>query len=194
MVKPELSRKRQRTRAALIEATSAIIAERGLAAVSLDEIAARAGVTKGAIYSNFRNKGELLWEAVEPRRLHLDPRITPGDPLAQARAVARAVMDAMPQAGREAAFHGELQSYIRTDPELRAHQAAQQKAQFDGIVALLETNFGDRLTMPARAVALAIQALAVGFTVQWERTPDEVTEQVVAAAYEALAIGATAPR
>ena len=65
MVKPPLSRKRQRTRAALVEAALAIIAERGIAAVTLDEIAARAGVTKGAIYSNYRSKGELLWEAVD---------------------------------------------------------------------------------------------------------------------------------
>jgi TetR/AcrR family acrAB operon transcriptional repressor len=194
MVKPKLSPKRQRTRAALIEATVAIIAERGLAAASLEEIAARAGVTKGSIYSNFRGKGELLWAAVDRRRLHLDPEITPGDPIAQARAVARAVMSQMPQAEREAAFYTELQSYIRTDPELRAEQAAQQKAQFDYMAHFLETGLGDRLTMAPRALGLAVQALALGFTTQWERTPDEVTDEVVAAAFEALTIGAMAPR
>jgi len=194
MVKPPLSRKRQRTRAALVEATLAIIAERGIAAVSLDEIAARAGVTKGAIYSNYRGKGELLWEAVDRRRPHLAPQITPGDPLAQARAVARAIMAALPDAEREAAFHSELQVYIRTDPELRARQAEQQKAQLDDIVRQLVEGFGDQLAMPPRALALAIQALILGFTTQWERTPDEVTEDVVAAAFEALALGAVTPR
>ena len=194
MVKPPLSRKRQRTRAALVEAALAIIAERGIAAVTLDEIAARAGVTKGAIYSNYRSKGELLWEAVDRRRPHLTPEATPGDPAAQARAVARAIMASLPEAEREAAFHSELQIYIRTDPELRAQQAEQQKAQLDDISRQLATDFGDQLTMPPRTVALAIQALILGFTAQWERTPDEVTEEVVAAALEALAIGATAPR
>lgn len=194
MVKPPLSRKRQRTRAALVEAALAIIAERGIAAVTLDEIAARAGVTKGAIYSNYRSKGELLWEAVDRRRPHLTPEATPGDPAAQARAVARAIMASLPEAEREAAFHSELQIYIRTDPELRAQQAEQQKAQLDDISRQLATDFGDQLTMPPRTVALAIQALILGFTAQWERTPDEVTEEVVTAALEALAIGATAPR
>ena len=194
MVKPPLSRKRQRTRAALVEAALAIIAERGIAAVTLDEIAARAGVTKGAIYSNYRSKGELLWEAVDRRRPHLAPEATPGDPAAQARAVARAIMASLPEAEREAAFHSELQIYIRTDPELRAQQAEQQKAQLDDISRQLATDYGDQLTMPPRTVALAIQALILGFTAQWERTPDEVTEEVVAAALEALAIGATAPR
>ena len=194
MVKPPLSRKRQRTRAALVESALAIIAERGIAAVTLDEIAARAGVTKGAIYSNYRSKGELLWEAVDRRRPHLAPEATPGDPAAQARAVARAIMASLPEAEREAAFHSELQIYIRTDPELRAQQAEQQKAQLDDISRQLATDFGDQLTMPPRTVALAIQALILGFTAQWERTPDEVTEEVVTAALEALAIGATAPR
>ena len=194
MVKPPLSRKRQRTRAALVEAALAIIAERGIAAVTLDEIAARAGVTKGAIYSNYRSKGELLWEAVDRRRPHLAPEATPGDPAAQARAVARAIMASLPEAEREAAFHSELQIYIRTDPELRAQQAEQQKAQLNDISRQLATDFGDQLTMPPRTVALAIQALILGFTAQWERTPDEVTEEVVTAALEALAIGATAPR
>ena len=194
MVKPPLSRKRQRTRAALVESALAIIAERGIAAVTLDEIAARAGVTKGAIYSNYRSKGELLWEAVDRRRPHLAPEATPGDPAAQARAVARAIMASLPEAEREAAFHSELQIYIRTDPELRAQQAEQQKAQLNDISRQLATDFGDQLTMPPRTVALAIQALILGFTAQWERTPDEVTEEVVTAALEALAIGATAPR
>ena len=194
MVKPMLSRKRQRTRSALIDATLAIIDERGIAAVSLDEIAARAGVTKGAIYSNYRSKGELLWEAVDLRRLHLSPEMTPGDPSAQARAMARAFMAQLPQAEREAAFYSELQIYLRTDGDLRARLAAQQKAQFDSIARQLEIGFGSQLTMPARLLSLAIQAMILGFVAQWERTPDEVTEDVVAAAFEALAIGATTPR
>lgn len=190
MVKPPFSPKRQRTRAALVEATAAIIAERGLAAVSLDEVAARAGVTKGAIYSNYRSKGELMWEAVDRRRLHVRPQLVPGDGKATARAVAKALFAQFPQAEREAAFYLELQGYIRTDPELRAQQAAQQKAQFDEMAQLLEAAFGDDLALSPRVLGLAVQALLLGFVSQWERTPDEVTEEVVAAAFEALAIGA----
>jgi AcrR family transcriptional regulator len=191
VVKPKLSPKRQRTRAALIEATGALVAERGLAAVSLDEIAARAGVTKGAIYSNFRTKAELLWEAVDRRRLHLEAEITPGDVKATVRSVARALMAQFPRAEAEAAFYAELQAYIRTDPEMRAQQARQQKAQFDDLARRLAAGFGERLAIPPRVMGLAVQALLLGFTAQWERTPDEVTEDVIAAAFEALARGAT---
>ncbi|WP_293378187.1 TetR/AcrR family transcriptional regulator [Phenylobacterium sp.] len=190
VVKPQLSPKRQRTRAVLVEATAAIIAERGLAAVSLDEVAARAGVTKGAIYSNYRSKGELMWAAVDRRRLHLQPQIIPGDSQGTVRAVAKAFFAQLPQAEREAAFYLELQGYIRTDPELRADQAAQQTAQFDEMAGLIEAAFGDDLALPPRALSLAVQALLLGFLSQWERTPDEVTEEVVTQAFEALAIGA----
>ncbi|HEY3948156.1 TetR/AcrR family transcriptional regulator [Phenylobacterium sp.] len=190
MVKPQFSPKRQRTRAALVEATAALVAERGLGAVSLDDIAARAGVTKGAIYSNFRTKAELLWEAVDRRRLHLDVAITPGDARTTARDVARALMAQFPQAEAEAAFYAELQAYIRTDPEMRAQQAAQQKAQFDEIARRIEAGFGAEMAVPSRVLGLAVQALLLGFTMQWERTPDEVTQEVVAAAFETLVRGA----
>jgi len=191
MVKPALSRKRQRTRAALIEATLAIVDEQGLSAVTLDEVAARAGVTKGAIYSNYRNKGELLWAAVDTRRPHLRPDLPFGDAKGAARTTARAFMAALPQMEQQATFMAQLQSHIRTDPELRAQQVAQQTAQFDWIAEQLASRYGDRLAYPARTVGLAVQALLLGFVSQWERTPDEVTEDVVTAAFEALALGAT---
>lgn len=192
MVKP-LSPKRERTRAALIRATLALIDERGLAAVTLDDVAERAGVTKGAIYSNYRSKGGLLWEAVDRRRPHLRPARVPGDPLGQARATARALLESLPHSAEDADFHRALATYARTDPDLRARQAEQQQRQFDAMADELEAGFGDRLTLPPRTVALAIQALILGFTAQWERTPEAVTEAVVTAAFEALAIGVTTP-
>ena len=194
MVKPALSRKRQRTRSALIEATLAIIAERGFGAVSLNDVAARAGVTKGSIYSNFRGKGDLLWAAAGRKRLTVVPTITPGAPLrAHARAITQALMPLIPQIEREADFHRELLVYSRTDPELAALQAAQWDALFDAIARGLEGELGERLVMPPRVLALGIQALIRGFVSQWAETPEEVTEDVVAANFEALLLGATAP-
>src|SRR5207249_2389463 len=83
---------------------------------------------------------------------HLRPRMI-GEPRAQAREMARTFMAQLPQAEREASFYGELQSYIRTDPELREQQAGQQKAQFDWMAGELEATFGERLAYPARVVA-----------------------------------------
>jgi AcrR family transcriptional regulator len=195
MVKPALSPKRQRTRAALIEATLGIIADGGFGAVTLDEVARRADMTKGAIYSNFRGKGELLWAAVGRKLRYVSPAIGPGDSLReQARAAARAVMAGMPQSQSDVAFFSELEVYARTDPELRALRVESQKALIDAIAQAVQAGLGDRLVVPARDLGLAFQALIRGFSAQWAQTPDEVTEDAVANAFEALLIGATTPR
>ncbi len=59
--------KRQQTRADLLEAATRVFAENGFAATTLDQIAAEAGYTKGAIYSNFQSKEELILEVWEAR-------------------------------------------------------------------------------------------------------------------------------
>jgi AcrR family transcriptional regulator len=52
--------RREQTRAALLDAAERLWAERGIHGVSLDEIAGTAGLTKGAVYSNFTGKTDLL--------------------------------------------------------------------------------------------------------------------------------------
>jgi AcrR family transcriptional regulator len=49
----------------LVGAARALFAERGFAAVSVDEIAARAGLTKGAVYYQFEDKRDLFRAACQ---------------------------------------------------------------------------------------------------------------------------------
>src|SRR4051812_40042240 len=60
-------RRRELTRETLIDAGADVFARKGVHAASLDEIAAAAGFTKGAIYSNFGGKEELLLAVIEAR-------------------------------------------------------------------------------------------------------------------------------
>jgi AcrR family transcriptional regulator len=55
-------RRRERTREALLDAAAVVFAKRGFDGASLDEIAATAGYTRGAIYKHFADKEELLHE------------------------------------------------------------------------------------------------------------------------------------
>jgi AcrR family transcriptional regulator len=48
------------TRDRLLQAAAEVFAERGFAGASLDQVAAAAGFTKGAVYSNFAGKDELF--------------------------------------------------------------------------------------------------------------------------------------
>ena len=52
------------TRQALLRAAAEVFAEKGLSGARLDEIAKRAGVTKGAVYSHFDGREDLLVEAL----------------------------------------------------------------------------------------------------------------------------------
>ncbi len=61
-------RRRQQTREYLIEAAARVFAERGFHGASLDQVAAAAGFTKGAVYSNFKNKEDLFLALLEANR------------------------------------------------------------------------------------------------------------------------------
>lgn len=53
------------TRLALVVAARDLFGERGYAATSIDEVASRAGVTKGALYHHFTGKADLFQEVYE---------------------------------------------------------------------------------------------------------------------------------
>src|SRR5215472_4299618 len=69
--------KRDRTRAALVRAAAEVIGEKGWDRTSLDEVAARAGMTRGAIYGNFKHREDLFLAVV---RAHWKPVIAPLPP------------------------------------------------------------------------------------------------------------------
>jgi AcrR family transcriptional regulator len=59
------SARRARTRARLLEAAAQVYAREGFAGATLDEVAAEAGFTKGAVYGHFGSKENLLMALVE---------------------------------------------------------------------------------------------------------------------------------
>src|SRR5258708_19886673 len=60
-------RRRQQTRDYLLAAAAQVFAERGFHGATLDEVAAVAGFTKGAVYSNFNSKDDLFLALLESR-------------------------------------------------------------------------------------------------------------------------------
>src|ERR1700681_2063779 len=59
---------RDQTTQRLLDAAQKLIAKKGLSAASVEDIAAAAGYTRGAFYSNFSSKGDLFIELL--RRDH----------------------------------------------------------------------------------------------------------------------------
>jgi AcrR family transcriptional regulator len=182
--------KRQRTRQTLIETTLAVVAEKGFAAASLEEIARRAGMSRGAIYSNFADREALLTAAVTTRGMTLDRDFSRPLPLAQQlRRFADDLWAQLPTAAGTGQIVIDYQLYAMTQPELRERMAGMYEHSFAVIAAEFEAQYGAALAGRAHTLALAVQALAMGFVWQFMLTPKEVSRAAIVDAFEALAAG-----
>lgn len=187
---PKTGGKRERTRAALIEATLEVAKEKGFAATSLDEIAARAGMTKGAIYSNFASKAELLLAAMFSRDFSIPPAAPLDAPAPdQVRGMAKGLAAMIERTRGEERFLAEFEFYAITDPEMRKAFADFYIEGFGLTAEYLAKVEGLGEALSARDLAVALQCLAVGFVVQSFITPDEVTPAVIDKTLETLARG-----
>ena len=189
-VGPRTGGKRERTRQALIASALEVVAAKGFAGASLDEIAARAGMTRGAIYSNFAGRGELFLAAIGSKGLNLSPAWTPGASLkVHLSEMADALVAALPTAQGEARLLAEFHLYALGDPDLRSGVAASYTQGFGQMAGMLVKEHGHEFAMPPRQLAVILQSLALGFVYQYFLSPEEVTETVIRAGLEALADG-----
>jgi AcrR family transcriptional regulator len=160
---------RAETRARLLDAAAEVIAARGLDGASIDEIADRAGYTRGAFYSNFSGKPELLVELCEQRLRAYAERIVPqvmAEPADQRSAVAASTLSGL-ETGIDVALLLEL-ARLRDD-----HDEAQPLLErfADGFVDLVDqvlageaAELGDPTPDQRRAGSRALVAALLGTT------------------------------
>lgn len=190
--RPRRGDKRERTQAALIAAAWAVIEDKGFAGASLEEIARRAGMTRGAIYSNFPSRAELLLAVVGARGLNIDRDFSrPGTLREQLRGFAEGLIATLPDARGTQRWHAEFMVHIAADPTLRAHIAEGFAGGFDRMAGQFRAQHGATLAIDAHSLALAVQSLAMGFVYQAILSPEAVPAAAVLEAFDALAVGAT---
>ena len=181
--------KRDRTRAALLEAARALVREKGYGRTTLEEVAARAGMTTGAIYGNFRNRDDLFVALGDAYWPPIKPRVARGATFAEAmRAMATAVIEAMPE--RRLVAVGRLTgiAYTLEHRELRARVHEITAARYEFGAAWLGTLAdGDDLPMPKEQLVRVIHALLEGLVLQRLLTPELFPDAVIYAAFDALA-------
>jgi AcrR family transcriptional regulator len=181
--------KRHRTRAALLEAARAVVQEKGYARTTLEDVAARAGMTTGAIYGNFRNREELFIALGLTYWAPVVPRVPPGASFAEAmRAMSEATLAAIPE--RAPAAVGRLTglAYAMSSDELRARVEEVTAASYDMGAEWLRTLEGtDDLPMPAEQLVVVLHALIEGLVLHRLLTPRLVPDEVFRSAFEALA-------
>ena len=181
--------KRDRTRAALLEAARALIREKGYERTTLDEVAQRAGMTTGAIYGNFKNRDELFIALGQTYWAPVKPRLKPGATFAEAmRALAEATLEAIPE--RTAVAVGRLTglAYTLTNADLRARVHEVTASSYEmGADWLRQLGDERDLSMPAEHLVRVIHALIEGLVLQRILTPDLCPDEVFFSAFEALA-------
>jgi AcrR family transcriptional regulator len=172
----------QRTRDDIVLAADRLFVEQGFHATSVDQIAAAAGYTKGAVYSNFDAKEDVFF-AVYERRVQQGveeiERAIERTPDAPAMIVALA-SDTGHRRGRDdrwLATFFEFWAHVVRRPALRARFAElHTRTRLPGDEALAQFARERGIDLPASpaAVILAIQAMSVGLALERLVQPDVV--------------------
>ena len=195
-----------RTRELLMDSAAAVASRRGIERASLDEVAERAGFTKGAVYANFANKDQLFLAMLDA---HFDARLaeldrilsTEADPDEQAREAAEGMMRmlaAQPEWHRlffEFALHAARNEGFRT-------QLVERYRSLRGRLAELLARRAERLgiepVVPPDQIAAMTFAMANGVAMERllepEAVPDTLMGEMMATFFAGLRARAGAPQ
>ncbi len=140
---------RDDTREKLFEAAARVFEEQGIGRASIEVIAAAAGFTRGAFYSNFTSKDELIIAMLEDhvaqsvrRNLELLERHkNPADFIAALRSVDRSLLDPL---GRFPLLHMEMILYAARAEKRRPELAKRLRARRELVKTIVETTSQNR--------------------------------------------------
>jgi AcrR family transcriptional regulator len=179
-------RRRAMTRETLLEAAAVVFARNGYHGASLDEVAAAAGFTKGAVYSNFKSKEDLFLALIDDRMekqtaafaAELDtPAVSLDDQLRRIQALIAGAFDR-----DQGALHYEFMAYAARNPETRAKLAERARRGRDEVIRLI-TEEHERLGLvpayPIPVLAQMMLSLFDGLASLWFLDPDLVDDQML---------------
>ena len=196
---PRLTRKerQQQTRERLLEAAERVFLRRGLKGSSVEEIAAEAGYTRGAFYSNFASKDELFVELLQDRVYRGYRRIleqlpdeaaTPRERLRRGAERIRDVQDG--DDGRWLfRLWLECLSEAARDDGFRELAAGFWSANREAMATRGEAEYrelGRKPPLPTDQIATAMIALDIGLAVQHLVDPDAVPLDLYVPLYDLL--------
>ncbi|MEC5397891.1 TetR family transcriptional regulator [Uliginosibacterium sp. H1] len=195
------------TRHLLLDAASRVFSEGGVGHTTLNDIAAAAGLTRGAVYWHFQNKSDLinaLWERVAlPMQQALDQIRSEfaHDVLAMTRAKSRWVLRQVVHDESTRQFMSILLLRCEFVAEL-ASARDYMLAQRDQCIGQLADEFALAIasgqlpvTVRAQGAAISLLALMDGLCMHWLLNPEAFDlEQVGGAALDAFLAGLAIPR
>jgi AcrR family transcriptional regulator len=199
MVRLTQAERKERTRGDLLSAGLSVFLERGFHGASLDDIAERAGYSKGAVYSNFAGKDELFLAVLdaqfEQRARVLADVIFDEEELDDSfRAVSRSMVAADEGEPRWTPLLLEFWAHSSRRPELRAAVSERRERFFTimaGLIEELAKRHGITLTIPSKEIARGSNALARGIALDRLLDPDTVSADLFEEMHTAYCHGVT---
>lgn len=194
-----------RTRELLMESAAAVAARRGIDRASLEEVAERAGFTKGAVYANFSNKEELFLAMLDA---HFDARLaeierilsTEADPDEQAREAAEGMMRMMAAEPEWHRLFFEFAVHAARNEGFRAQLVERYRGLRERLADLLARRaerLGIEPAVPADQIAAMAFAMANGVALERllepEAVPDTLFAEMIATFFTGLRARAVAP-
>ncbi|AHH97788.1 TetR/AcrR family transcriptional regulator [Kutzneria viridogrisea] len=183
--RPTREQTQRQTRARLLAAAAELIADHGVNGTSIEQIADRAGYSRGAFYSNFKDKYDLVLELLlDQTRQGID----------EVSALDHSTLEPLRQYNRDRAPHitswltlrMELFLHVLRHPELRPRLAEREHLARTALQAGIEHHFASTgRTPPAdpAQLALIVHALEDGLLIQKSLTPDELPDDLAVDAY-----------
>ncbi len=187
----------------LLDAALAELHKHGYAGTSLQAIARRAGLTKGAIYWSFRDKRDLFLTLVDerldaPLRALISVTATAPANIATAPLVSQGVARLVREQPALLLMVYEQWALAVREPELRAGYRHRQAILRDTLEQALQARHkatGVPLSYPAQGLATAILALSNGLAMEAlvdpKAVPDELLGEVLQLLYDGLALRAS---
>ncbi|MHA6784335.1 TetR family transcriptional regulator [Pseudonocardia saturnea] len=179
---------RSETRRRVLDAAFAVFGERGIAGSSLTEVARAAGLTKGAVYSSFASKDDLVLALMEEHAAQrMSSAIAQFDHTDDVDAALVQVAGVLVRAMRtDAAWHRLLAEYFALThraPERRAALRERRREARDAVARALErvvAETGLRLPLPVDDLVVVVFALSNGLAVESAIDPDVVADDLLA--------------
>jgi AcrR family transcriptional regulator len=172
----------------LLDAATRLFAARGFGGASVDEIAAAAGLTSGAIYANFAGKEDLFLSAFEAQIARHVGEVTEAvagaGPSEAARTAAGAQqwIDFLDRSPEMFLLFVEYWAYAVRDPARRAAFTERFAAFRETTTRMLGREVADPL-------APAVNALVYGIAFQRMAEPDSIPDELLRDSLEALLRG-----
>ncbi|MBB4688277.1 TetR/AcrR family transcriptional regulator [Amycolatopsis jiangsuensis] len=180
---------RSQTRRRILDAAFEVFGDQGIAATKLTEVAAAAGLTKGAVYSSFASKDELVLALMEEHAVHRLETSLAGFAEGGDEALANVAAVLMHEMRTDAVWHLLLAEFFAMahHDERRRDALRRRRREVRGTIARalerLADGLGLELPLPPEEFAVVLLALSNGLAVEAnideEAVPDGLLARVL---------------